>query len=129
MDGIFPYVKDFQFLRPIRSQTPVLILSIPLRFTQDKLVEGLYPLSYGCEIKNIIRRGNFSQFLGAITRSFQKPGLFLTFLNQRQQVSGAVWVQLGWIFWKQWKQWTKVTQPSGNNGRNAPLVKEKLFLV
>jgi len=48
MDTVFPHIKDVQFSRPIRSQTPVLSLSIPLRFTQDKLVEGLYPLSYGC---------------------------------------------------------------------------------
>jgi len=58
---IFPHRQDVQSSRPIRSQTPVLIpagevegpvlsLSIPLRFTQDKLVEGLYPLSYGCVV-------------------------------------------------------------------------------
>jgi hypothetical protein len=35
-------------LQTIRSQTPVLSTSISLRFTRYRLVEGLYPLSYGC---------------------------------------------------------------------------------
>jgi hypothetical protein len=35
MDGFYPHGKDFQFIRPIRSQT-------------------LYPLSYGCGINSII---------------------------------------------------------------------------
>jgi len=43
MDGNFPHGKDFQFSCPIRSQTPVL-----------SLVEGLYPLIYGCVVVKII---------------------------------------------------------------------------
>ncbi len=50
MDGNFPHGKDFHIPRTIRSQTPVLTISIPLRFTHDKLVEGFYPLSYGCVV-------------------------------------------------------------------------------
>jgi len=45
---VYPRIQDGHPSRPIRSQEFILSLSISLRFTQDKLVEGLYPLSYGC---------------------------------------------------------------------------------
>ena len=58
MDGYCPHGKDVQPSRPIRSQKFTLSLSISLRFTQDKLVEGLYPLSYGCAVGRLYLFGN-----------------------------------------------------------------------